>query len=363
MREPKTLIFFVPGIYGSELFKVNKKTRRVTKIFPPTLLEKILPRKKKSDLFASRFLPQDSTNDYYFFAGRILLDYAGVSIYRLFFEACTKQLSSSCEMIPFSYDWAHSSMTNIVHEFHNFIQHYVLSEHNANAKLIFIGHSLGGLIIRLLIESYYPFAAYISQVRACFFCGTPIFGQKYFVQLLTDLGKPNYADLCNIHFQPNTFFSISQQMALLKKNYANFFFLLRFDELKAMFEYIDKRRSPATSCLTSIIPPPDILRRIKALATINRRDTIQYLFIYNLNYTTIVPATLFSTDGKNSIRNFFSDGIVTCSPEDIYKLNNTYNVTQIRLYHKISHALMLNYDVLVDILIQEISKIHYKNVT
>jgi phospholipase A1 len=135
-------VIVVPGIMGTELFLPGSASAPDEKIWPPTALETQFGYKRRDKLASPRAVPgQIITNVLCFNFYKPLLDYLQ--------DLGFKPDGAEKRLVPFPYDWrrdlfdtagALAATVDAVHAM-------------GAARISLIGHSMGGLICRLLLEA------------------------------------------------------------------------------------------------------------------------------------------------------------------------------------------------------------------
>lgn len=151
----KSLCVLIPGFAGSKLYCNCNDRRRKLKLYPT-----------KYALFKNAIHPHFYECDNV--ETKILSKYMYKSIYAKMQSELSTPLN---DFKIFSYDWRKSPLT-LAKELKKFIQEQDLVPYNS---IILIGHSLGGLIIRILLE-YLNLDLYMNLRTTVFVCGTPMFG-------------------------------------------------------------------------------------------------------------------------------------------------------------------------------------------
>lgn len=133
-------------------------------------------------LYPSRFMKLSNMNKHFFYCTNTktkpLLSYYHVSIYKRLIKRLQRN-GAKCKI--FSYDWRLNPVDNcnrLKKYLENLIFHFKKSSlSNTDKELILVGHSLGGLMIRILME-YLHFP--IDNIFKIFICGTPLVGSLNF---------------------------------------------------------------------------------------------------------------------------------------------------------------------------------------
>jgi len=159
-------IIFVPGISGSQL--LYKKTRS---IWPPSW----------NDLFGYRELNEllDPKNITVGSAIDVFLDI--IPIYKII-EQDLKQISAHINSVPVGpylslpYDWRRdlTSSSLVLDDFVTRVDKFIKS--TGVTKVTFICHSMGGLLIRLLLEWKAKAPPWLDNIRRVLFICTPHLG-------------------------------------------------------------------------------------------------------------------------------------------------------------------------------------------
>lgn len=367
-----SIIFFVPGLFGSSLRvdsrKGNDSAPNPIQIYPPSLVDLLFRRKAYKKRFDEYLLGAQAaatnagdtaTRQCHVFSDGILKSYYGKSIYR----DAIHMLERHANVLEFTYDWTKSSF-DLANELHLFIDTFVASPRYSRHRIILFGHSFGGHLIRLLVEgANFERASYATRITDCVFCGTPLFGQTNLFYTLAQVCSAVTNDTINDNvrslFTTNTFISVDQQIALLYKYRANLLSMLRLDELVCVSETITKHRNQTSP--TGVVDLATLAAIIRVSSEhftrvydsvilpmstlVNKRQHIKYICGYNLYY---------EASNSFAFRTFSSDGIVSLCADDIGKLNDGYNIVQIRECLPISHALLLNSARLLSLLEYEL---------
>lgn len=93
---------------------------------------------------------------------KILKTLYGISVYRNFI--------SRCKCASFSYNWSKPPIENA-----QLIIDYLRTSFGPEKTFCLIGHSVGGLLIRIILEHLKPIDI-VARVRRVYICGTPLFG-------------------------------------------------------------------------------------------------------------------------------------------------------------------------------------------
>lgn len=350
MSTDSYLVIFTHGLYGSKLILKKKHT-----IYPPSKLKFLLgclglcSKKKYYSRMDKYLFDPDSGLE----SNKILTSYLGKSIYKNFF----KSLNSipNLKLVTFAYDWRKSTIV-LAEEFANYISILLLRRQYENHKIILIGHSMGGHLIRLILEtSLFPSHEFIkSKVRLAIFCAVPFFGHRNLYNVLRLL-KLEYNNDTSVskktlrYFDDTLIIDDEHQMKLLKTFKINILSLLKLEELPVNSMSLDNIAASMgieaeyfKFIFNKCILPLD--------NTLYKPANIKYMCIYNLYY--------FEKNLKiNLPQRYGNDGCVTTTVEDIEKMNKTFNIVQFRLFDKLKHSEILNDDK-----IQMIIKLHIQNV-
>ncbi|AQQ79980.1 putative lecithin:cholesterol acyltransferase [Leptopilina boulardi filamentous virus] len=345
----KKIIIFIGGMYSTELVAINKEKEK-TIVYPPNYINFLKYKYTKSKLW------NNTVKDYLMpeakkkiVSGSLIEDYFGYSIYKNFLNSLRQD--NNLKVLTYSYDWRQNIIT-IAENFQQYLISLSLLLENKNNEIILIGHSLGGYIIRVLLETKLSFFSSILNIKKCFFCGCPFFGQHglldiykkmYIYELETyniNCSKKKITHLYNnilslIGTQyKTTFFSLDMMFQFLLKFKHSLMLLIPYDELLSLNNIelsnifqVDKNYSNY------------ILDLSKKLAYINKRDDILYICVYNLK-------NVESSFNENNA--FLNDGKIFYTNADVMKMNNCNNFIQIRDKSKYNHALMLNSDFIID---------------
>lgn len=144
-------------------------------------------------LYPSKFLKFTNMDRHFFSCKRTktkpLLSHFYVSVYKRLVERLQER---NTEVRVFSYDWRLSPLNNC-HKLKDYIEavlrekaqshaglytgddNYVNIDASENEKIILVGHSLGGLMIRILME-YLKFPH--DNLSKIYICGTPLIGSQ-----------------------------------------------------------------------------------------------------------------------------------------------------------------------------------------
>lgn len=136
-------------------------------------------------LYPSKFLKFTNMNPHFFTCMKTktkpLISHFYVSIYKRLIE---RFRDNGVEYKIFSYDWRLNPLDNcrrLRNYLHKIIEDQQKKYYNDNLwqrkrpSLILVGHSLGGLMIRILME-YFKFP--IEYILKIYICGTPLIGSK-----------------------------------------------------------------------------------------------------------------------------------------------------------------------------------------
>lgn len=138
------MILFIPGFGGSKIYCMCNPARRI-KLYP------------KKNLFGS-------LTPHFFECANIqtslLKTIMGISIYSKFLKN-VKDIG--CEVFP--YDWRQTALENAIK-----LRDYL--DISSFSKITLVGHSMGGLLIRILIEHLH----YTEGIVSAVICGTPLYG-------------------------------------------------------------------------------------------------------------------------------------------------------------------------------------------
>lgn len=336
------LIFFVPGLYGTELWYKKQRGfgKKNVRYYPPSCFDFVLRRKKYGKEIDRHVVHQQSAQEHdlttgenvVYYAGKVLQSYGGHSIYADFLKKLRAIPNS--KVLTFGYDWRESLLL-VVEELYNYVEVYAGSAEFQNCKILFVGHSLGGFIVRMLIERHPIFMdRYADRVATCAFCATPFFGQRHLFYRLCRAEFNNSVDGDSTLFSEHIFFSPRQMRDMLHSYRGNLVPLLRYDELP---KPIEQHYGYISKCLKLPVEQISYYHRyyIEPLKTINKPNHIKYIIVYNLKYDK-------PTSEEHVPRDFGSDGVVTTRMVDQEQFNKLYNCIQIRLFTKIPHSLILN---------------------
>lgn len=273
------------------------------------------------------------------------------SIYSDFLKEIESYLSYDKEnkLVVHNYDWRCDILYN-VGEMHEQITYLMQSLKYKEHKIIFIGHSLGGLMCRIYLETHDN-----DQVLAAFFCGTPFFGDDKILHLLMTIGRALLEEniempvesipkiLCEkiykkyrkIHELKNTFFTPCQLIQLVWKFRENFILF---------FHYRNTGRYSMTE--------------LSKILHINIAQLEYTIFNYNwrlqkINNKNIYYYIVYNAQFENSIQR--GDGIIKYSPVEIEQFNATRRVIQIRENDMTaSHTFLLNSNFIQRVIIQQL---------
>lgn len=138
----------IPGLGGSKIYCCCNQVEKPKKMYPVSL-----PGIKPLN---NHFFECTQTKT------KILKTVMMVSVYRNFIRR------TNCE--SFSYDWRKP----VIEHAHN-LYSFLVNDDDPT-PVILIGHSLGGVIIRVLVEYLRPFHLIGKKIRHVFICGTPLLG-------------------------------------------------------------------------------------------------------------------------------------------------------------------------------------------
>lgn len=156
------LIILVPGIAGSKLY-CN---------CDPSKIRRLYPRK--------RWFFNSAIDKHAFECDNIetkpLRTFWYISVYDKFLKHMST--SSSNHVATFSYDWRRNPV-DLAYELLAFIEHNLKNTHYTHLKLI--GHSMGGLLIRIMCEHMDDGVRRLTNFLTCdqitvYECGTPMYG-------------------------------------------------------------------------------------------------------------------------------------------------------------------------------------------
>ncbi|CAJ2002118.1 putative lecithin:cholesterol acyltransferase lcat [Cotesia congregata filamentous virus 1] len=342
MSENKILFIFVPGMFGSVLCK--RKNNKV--VYPPTVKQQLFPsyRRRVYEKYIlnprAQLVPRG-----------ILKTYCFSDIYKTFLDSIKQQVPG-VRVLEFSYDWR-KWIPVLIEELHNYLAFYTETEKNKNIPIVLCGHSLGGFLIRLLLEQH-PRARnfnYIDRVKAAIFCGTPFFGKHNLARLinacLQEKKIPSDMNALATMFDDNPVVRNFEAAKLLTVFYKSILPLIRLEDL------------------THYLTPDDVggEREFYELYdflvknnTINRySQNIKYIFVNNAGYTM--------SPGDGCLpRIFGTDGIIGYTDADLVKINSLFNSVRVCGRLKVSHARLLTDTTVINKIIGELLELRFDKV-
>ncbi|WKA13598.1 MAG: putative lecithin:cholesterol acyltransferase lcat [Cotesia congregata filamentous virus 2] len=327
------LYFFVPGLMGSQLELISKNNKK--KIIYPTPVVTLLNPSKRKDFFKKYMLNTELP----IYGTKILESFMGYDIYGNFIKKLKKKAKSigkNSKVILFPYDWRKNINFN-VSELHECIGHWSSRILFRDCDIVLIGHSLGGVLLRILIETYdlAKKSLYYSRVSKVVLCATPLFGQRNYFHMFYNIvhaNNPHDKDRNSLYFRSNVLLNNQEQLELFSNFWHSLFILCRKENLLDFrLTLYNNPQKYNVRCL-SIENDSKI---IESLAQINKPSTIKYIIVYNTKFE-INQVDLFLP------RIFGSDGILSYINSDIVKISNVYNATEIRDYTSVSHSRLLS---------------------
>jgi len=166
-------VVFLPGIMGSELRNSVSNKR----VWPPKLTEIIRKNIDVDELLSPDLIATKPIEDVVHF----------YSVYRCILkdiQACGYKIDGAVDrqLIPFAYDWRRSNQETA----RKLAEH--LSAQQAFEEIVLIGHSMGGLVLRYLLESgEFKNESWFSQVSQLITLGTPHLGAAMALQQVAGL--------------------------------------------------------------------------------------------------------------------------------------------------------------------------------
>lgn len=143
------MLIFLPGFGGSKIYCACDP-KKLVRLYP------------KSNVFQSNlcahFFECKNTKT------KVMKTTFGISVYKNFLKRI--DVSASQQLKVFSYDWSRFTPLQIAEQ----LKRYLI-ENNFN-KIFLVGHSMGGLVIRILIE----YLNYTKNIKKVLICGTPLYG-------------------------------------------------------------------------------------------------------------------------------------------------------------------------------------------
>lgn len=321
MKE-KVIIIFVPGIFGSRLKTMENKI-----LYPPSLKHHIL---YKMGVYKKNYTNVDFKeillNPFEYINVDTLESYGTKSVYKFFFTKINNEIikkNNANKFIVFNYDWRMDLLV-VVERLRNQITFIQQSKKYSNHKMILIGHSLGGLLCRLVLEY-----CNTTATTACFFCATPFFGNDYYLNILLTIStqiniyrntqnktidETFWTNIILLFKQyrfimNDTFFTPDQMLQLLWTFRKNFILCCKYIYLNAI----------GTEALSKLLDIDiDYLNRImsisRQLAIVETKNTYYYL-VYNAQF-------------ENTLNK--GDGIIEYSSDELIKLTHCQRMIQIR---------------------------------
>lgn len=154
-----SMIILIPGLGGSKIYCCCEKYNPI-KLYP----KKIVFRSLNKHFF-------QCTN----VKTKILKSFFGISIYKKILNDLNKNgIAVKC----FSYDWRQTPLFNALQ-----LRNYLTEETNGE-DLLLVGHSMGGILIRILIEHL----KFNKNIKKTLICGTPLYGSMSYVDYNMEYG-------------------------------------------------------------------------------------------------------------------------------------------------------------------------------
>nr|QKN22504.1 putative lecithine cholesterol acyltransferase [Drosophila-associated filamentous virus] len=369
--DKRYLIIIIPGIFGNELYRLDKDRKVI--VYPPSYIQFV--KGKISNLFNST--PGASTFEKYIldpksklYPGKIIKSYMGKNVYESLFTLMHKcgVYSNLNSVVEFTYDWR-QPLHIIASQLIEFIELQMLKIVNKNNEIILFGHSYGGYILRIILETHYSFFKDIEKISKCVFFSTPFFGQHNLYKMYENLhaieeenstiygggggGDAGYNaggnGTCKIYtnttynveyvqqkrdeiiknFVANSFFTPTQLFQLFSKFKHSILPLIRLGDLNVA--------NILTTCKVlgiDINYYNELYKIISNMATLeNKRSNIEYICIYNTYNQTL----------NNAHRKYLTDGLILYNSRDLDIMAKCINFKQIReCDNNLSHSEIFN---------------------
>lgn len=174
--------------------------------------------------------------------GKVICSIYGKSIYSNFISSLHSKIpKAKIKLIP--YDWR-KDLLHSAYSIKNSMTKY-LAKYSFPLEIFIIGHSLGGLLVRIMLEIYDE-AEFYKHVKCVFFVGAPLFGLHNFKNAFDESLLPLMLNTVVVNSK-YSFFSKEQLLALCKQFRNNFVLLLPYNFFSATLinissDIIDKYR-------------------------------------------------------------------------------------------------------------------------
>lgn len=332
------LYFFVPGLMGSQLELSLKNDK--SKIIYPAPIMTLVNSKKRRDFFNNYMLNTELP----IHGTKILKSFMGCDIYGNFIKKIKEKAKTrgNSKVILCPYDWRKNVLFN-VSELHECICHWSSRISFMNSKIVLIGHSLGGIMLRMIVETYEPSikSSYHSRISKLVMCATPLFGQRNYFHMFQNIvhshiyNSDNYKtidDRNSLYFHSNLLLNSYEQLKLFNHFWHSLFILCRNENLLDFRQILYNNSNKYDVIHLSIEENSKIIEK---LANINKPAALKYIIVYNTKFE-LNQVDLFLP------KIFGSDGILSYVSTDITKISNIYNATEIRDYTSVSHSRLLS---------------------
>ncbi|MBE9534114.1 MAG: hypothetical protein IMF03_03870, partial [Proteobacteria bacterium] len=155
-------LIFAPGIMGSGLRNDQGS------VWPPTALEVVFGYGRIKDLLANNLEPTD-----------VIRNIGPMGVYEALLDDISvcgySEGNADKRFIPFPYDWRQPNATTA--DLLADLLDTVFSDVSQDLKITLLGHSMGGLVMRYLVESgKYSSRPWFSSIAQLITMGTPHFG-------------------------------------------------------------------------------------------------------------------------------------------------------------------------------------------
>lgn len=343
------LFILVPGLFGNELYRERISTsNKLIRVYPPTFsivlrhkINSLISRINGSQSQWEQIIAHQLVNPKNkLVPGKTIKSYFGHYIYRPLYDLILDEIGKHrrVKLLEFTYDWR-KPIIQICYELRHFLQTKCILVEYKQAKIVLIGHSLGGYIIRLLVESsdFSNFSG-IERITKCIYASTPLFGQQRLLQLfekIYELQKTNYISTREKGFSDTLIDEMRVQQLrqqiydMLREN--EFFdkaqlinFLFNFKQSLALLIRHEEMKNVSLELLCNIMEIDInyayfIYRTTASLSTLNNKpDSILYVCCYNMNDNSLLY-TVDEMEQMNNCRNFIQIRD-TCSQLDHAKI-------------------------------------------
>lgn len=354
------LFILVPGLFGNELYcETRPKENKQMRVYPPPYsivlchkMNSLIRRVRGTQSQWEQMMDQMINPKTKLVPGKSIKSYFGHYIYKPLYDLilCDIGKHRRVDLLEFTYDWR-KPLIQVCYELRNYLQTKCALIEYKQSEIVLIGHSLGGYVIRLLVESSH-FSGFngIERITKCIYASTPLFGQQRLFQLfekIHELQNTNYTSpilsleekiFSNTVIDEIRVQQLREQLYdMLREN--EFFdkpqlidFLCNFKQSLALLIRHDEMKSVSLEWLCNVLEIDInyayfIFRTTESLATLERkRDSILYICCYNIHVDEIR-------------KRYINDNSPFYTVDEMEQMNKCRNFIQIRdMSTRLDHA-------------------------